>query len=111
MFSLLVSNQASGYFKSNIKNRLYNFNKAKDAFIQDTAITIYRFLRSKKIIYDKYVSKIYSEKEIRSILLNLSTRFFKHYAERKTYEEIPLLTSDNSYTWNDEEHHFLIKNM
>ena len=41
------------------------------------------------------IKRIYSKKEIRNILLNLSTEdFFKHYVNRKTYEEIPLLMSD-----------------
>ena len=38
-------------------------------------------------------------KEIREILLNLSTEdFFQHYSDRKSYEEIPLLTADGCYT-------------
>ena len=51
----------------------------------------------KKIIEKLDNSKeTYSNEEIRDILLNLIyTRFFMHYADRETYEEIPLLTSDN----------------
>ena len=52
----------------------------------------------KKIIDNELSNKkeTYSNEEIRDILLNLSTQdFFQHYANRETYEEMPLLTSDN----------------
>tara|TARA_E500000178_G_scaffold355697_1_gene429301 strand:+ start:6516 stop:8387 length:1872 start_codon:yes stop_codon:yes gene_type:complete len=100
VFSLLVSNQASGLFHKAISMSGYTTSiKPSDAFIQDNKSSTSSHTSSeivKKIIYDKYGrNKIYSKEEIRSILLNLSTKdFFKHYAERKTYEEIPLLTSD-----------------
>ena len=42
------------------------------------------------------IKKKYTNQEIRDVLLNLTTEdFFEHYANRETYEEIPLLTSDN----------------
>ena len=39
--------------------------------------------------------KEYNTKELREILLNLSgTEFYEYYSDRKTFEEIPLLTND-----------------
>ena len=51
-----------------------------------------------KIIEDQDITKKQSEmsnEEIRNILKGLSTdNFFKHYVDRKTYQELPLTTSD-----------------
>ena len=55
-------------------------------------------LRTNKIIIDNFddQDKKHTNKEIRSILLGLSTQeFFKYYAKRESYKELPLLTSDN----------------
>ena len=70
-----------------------------DAYKQDKKSSTSSYTSSeivKKIINDLDNQKeFYSNKEIRKILLNLSTKdFFKYYANRETYEEIPLLTSD-----------------
>ena len=100
VFSLLVSNQSSGLFHKAISMSGYTTSiKTSDAYTQKSKSSTSSHTSSeivKKIIHDKYShNKIYSNEEIRGILKNLSTEdFFKHYAERETYEEIPLLTSD-----------------
>ena len=100
VFSLLVSDQSSGLFHKAISMSGYTTSiKTRDAFIQENKSSTSSHTSSeivKRIIYDKFgKSKIYSNESIRSTLLNLSTEdFFKHYAEREPYEEIPLLTSD-----------------
>ena len=39
--------------------------------------------------------KKYSNKELRDLLLSLSGKeFYQYYAERKSFEELPLLTND-----------------
>jgi len=72
----------------------------KDAYVQNDKSSTSSYTSSeivKKIIKELSNEKeTYSNEEIRDILLNLSTQeFFEHYANRETYEEIPLLTSDN----------------
>ena len=51
-----------------------------------------------KIIEDQEIATKQSEmsnEEIRNILKGLSTdNFFKHYVDRKTYQELPLTSSD-----------------
>jgi hypothetical protein len=50
------------------------------------------------ILDDKNQSSIqesYSKNELRDILMTISTEdFFKHYSDRKSYQELPLLQSD-----------------
>ena len=81
----------SGYTTSISPKDAY-FQKDKSSTSSHTSSEIV-----KKIIQELSNKKeTYSNKEIRDILLNSSTQqFFKHYANRETYEEIPLLTSDN----------------
>ncbi len=101
VFSLLVSKQAGGLFHKAISMSGYTTSISKnDAFIQSEQSSTSAHTSSeivKKIIKELPNKKeTYSNEEIRDILLSLSTQeFFQHYANRETYEEIPLLTSDN----------------
>jgi para-nitrobenzyl esterase len=101
VLSLLVSNKSKGLFHKAISMSGYTTSiSPQDAYKQNKKSSTSSYTSSeiiKKIIRDLDEAKeTYSNKEIRDILLNLTTKdFFKHYAHRKTYEEIPLLTSDN----------------
>ena len=101
VFSLLVSNQAKGLFHKAISMSGYTTTiKPQDAYKQNKKSSTSSYTSSeiiKKIIRELDEGKeIYSNKEIRDVLLSLTTKdFFKHYADRESYEEIPLLTSDN----------------
>ena len=45
--------------------------------------------------FDKNDQDKYSNKELRNVLYNLSGKeFYQYYSERRTYEELPLLTND-----------------
>ncbi len=100
VFSLLVSKNAKGLFHKAIAMSGYTTSiSSNDAYIQDEESSTSSYTSSK--ILEKIISefpesnKEYSIEEIRNILLSLSTSdFFKHYANRETYQEIPLLTSD-----------------
>ena len=100
VFSLLVTKQARGLFHKAISMSGYTSSiSSDDAFMQNKQSSTYAHTSSeivKKVIQDLSDTKEpYSNEEIRNLLLNLSTEdFFKHYADRKPYEEIPLLTSD-----------------
>jgi len=101
VFSLLVSDKSKGLFHKAISMSGYTTSiSPKDAYFQKDKSSTSSHTSSeivKKIINELSNKKEkYSNKEIRDILLNLSTQqFFEHYANRETYEEIPLLTSDN----------------
>ncbi len=101
VFSLLVSDKSKGLFHKAISMSGYTTSiSPKDAYFQKDKSSTSSHTSSeivKKIIKELSNKKeTYSNKEIRDILLNLSTQqFFEHYANRETYEEIPLLTSDN----------------
>ena len=99
VFSLLVSKQSKGLFHKAISMSGYTTSIAPDkAYKQKKQSATSSFTSSvivKKIIDSNQKSIDISKEEIRSILLNLPTEeFFKHYSERKSYQEIPLLTSD-----------------
>ena len=100
VFSLLASKKASGLFHKAISMSGYTTSiSLNDAFMQTKSSSTSAHTSSeivKKVIQDLPDPKeSYSNGEIRNILLGLSTEdFFKHYAYRKPYEEIPLLTSD-----------------
>ena len=100
VFSLLASKKASGLFHKAISMSGYTTSiSPNDAFMQTKSSSTSAHTSSeivKKVIQDLPDPKeSYSNGEIRNILLGLSTEdFFKHYAYRKPYEEIPLLTSD-----------------
>ena len=101
VFSLLVSDKSKGLFHKAISMSGYTTSiSPKDAYFQKDKSSTSSHTSSeivKKIIHELSNKKeTYSNEEIRDILLNSSTQqFFKHYANRETYEEIPLLTSDN----------------
>ena len=101
VFSLLVSDKSKGLFHKAISMSGYTTSiSPKDAYFQKDKSSTSSHTSSeivKKIINELSNKKeTYSNEEIRDILLNLSTQqFFEHYANRETYEEIPLLTSDN----------------
>ena len=101
VFSLLVSDKSKGLFHKAISMSGYTTSiSTKDAYFQKDKSSTSSHTSSeivKKIIHELSNKKeTYSNEEIRDILLNSSTQqFFEHYANRETYEEIPLLTSDN----------------
>ena len=100
VLSLLVSSQAKGLFHKAISMSGYTTSiSPNDAFMQSKQSSTSAHTSSeivKKVIENLPDPKdSYSDKEIRNLLLSLSTEdFFEHYAYRKPYEEIPLLTSD-----------------
>jgi len=101
VLSLLVSNKSKGLFDKAISMSGYTTSiDPIDAFKQEKESSTSTHTSSeivKKILEDYVDQKEeYTNQEIRDVLLNLTTEdFFKHYANRETYEEIPLLTSDN----------------
>ena len=101
VLSLLVSEKSKGLFHKAISMSGYTTSiSPKDAYVQKDKSSTSSHTSSeivKKIIEELPNKKeTYSNEEIRNILFSLSTQdFFKHYANRETYEEIPLLTSDN----------------
>jgi len=101
VLSLLVSNKAQGLFHKAISMSGYTTTiSPQDAYKQNKKSSTSSHTSSEiteKIIRELNEDKdTYSLKEIRDVLLNLSTKdFFKHYANRESYEEIPLLTSDD----------------
>ena len=101
VLSLLVTNKSKGLFHKAISMSGYTTTiRPQDAYKQNKKSSTSSYTSSeiiKKIIRELDEGKeIYSNKEIRDVLLNLTTEdFFKHYADRESYEEIPLLTSDN----------------
>ena len=101
VFSLLVSDKSKGLFHKAISMSGYTTSiSPKDAYVQKDKSSTSSHTSSEivKKIIEKLPNKkeTYSNDQIRDILLGLSTQeFFQHYANRETYEEIPLLTSDN----------------
>tara|TARA_B100001057_G_scaffold264305_1_gene264456 strand:+ start:40056 stop:41813 length:1758 start_codon:yes stop_codon:yes gene_type:complete len=100
VFSLLVTDKSKGLFHKAISMSGYTTSlEQADAYLQEKKSSTSMHTSSeivKKIIADSKNSlNEYTNEEIRNILLGLSTEeFFQHYSERKSYEEIPLLTSD-----------------
>ena len=102
VFSLLVSKSANGLFHKAISMSGYTttINQEK-AYRQDEHSSTSDFSSwnvVNMILDDKNQSSIqeeYSKNELRDILMTLSTEdFFKHYSDRKSYQELPLLQSD-----------------
>ena len=100
VFSLLVSDESKGLFHKAISMSGYTTSiDPSDAYIQNKKSSTSSYTSSeivKKILknHSKDIS-LNSDIEVRKILLNLSTEdFYKFYADRMPYEEIPLLTSD-----------------
>ncbi len=102
VLSLLVSNEANGLFHKAISMSGYTTTiSQKDAYKQQEKSSTSDYTSSNvldKILNEKGMSlrqNKYSNIELRDILLNSSTEdFFKHYANRETYQELPLLQAD-----------------
>ena len=102
VLSLLVSKRAKGLFHKAISMSGYTTSfSTENAYRQDIQSfssdhTSWKIVN--KIINDVSQEKKQSEyenKEIRKILLSMSGKeFYKYYSDRKSYEEIPLLTND-----------------
>jgi len=95
VFSLLVSKQSKGLFHKAIAMSGYTTSISKDHAYQQKKNSSTASYTSSEIVKKIVKNKIVTNKDIRSILLNLTTEeFFKHYSQRETYQELPLLTSD-----------------
>ncbi|MAH79854.1 MAG: hypothetical protein CMQ77_03755 [Gammaproteobacteria bacterium] len=102
VLSLLVSKRAKGLFHKAISMSGYTTSfSTENAYRQDIQSfssdhTSWKIVN--KIVNDVSQDKKQSEyenKEIRKILLSMSGKeFYKYYSDRKSYEEIPLLTND-----------------
>ncbi len=102
VLSLIGSKKAKGLFHKAISMSGYTTSiTTDDAYRQPTKSSTSDFSSWEivnKIIFDQDLSikqDEMSNEEIRIILKGLSTNdFFKHYVDRKTYQELPLTTSD-----------------
>ncbi len=102
VLSLLVSKKANGLFHKAISMSGYTESiSVEDAHRQTNKSSTSTFSSWEvvnKIIQKKSESKSqddYTNEELRDILLGLSGKDFYHfYTERKSYEELPLLTND-----------------
>ena len=102
VLSLISSKKAKGLFHKAISMSGYTTSiTIDDAYRQQTRSSTSDFSSWEvvnKIIFDQDISRKQDEmsnEEIRNILKGLSTYdFFKHYVDRKTYQELPLTTSD-----------------
>ena len=100
VLSLLVSNQAKGLFHKAISMSGYTESiSIEDAYKQETQSSTSNYSSSK--VVDKIINnelsenKQYSSKEIRDLLYILSGKeFYQYYANRESFEELPLLTND-----------------
>ncbi len=102
VLSLLASKEAKGLFHKAISQSGYTTTIQADlAFKQDnysstsnhTSFNIVDKVLKKNAVKEKQSSL--DKKELRNILLDLSAEdFFSHYAQRPSYEDIPLLTAD-----------------
>ena len=103
VLSLLVSKRAKGLFHKAISMSGYTTSfSIKDAYRQD--IESFSSDHTSWKIVNKILKNVskekkqtdYEDKEIRKILLNMSgEEFYRYYSDRKTYEEMPLLTNDS----------------
>lgn len=101
VLSLLVANQAKGLFHKAISQSGYTTSYSKlDAYKPSEHSSISNHSSWNivdKIIKNKLPGTIQenNDTEIRKLLKGLSAReFFKYYAERSSYENLPLLTDD-----------------
>jgi para-nitrobenzyl esterase len=102
VLSLLVSKRAKGLFHKAISMSGYTESiSTEDAFRQENKSPTSNYSSWKvvnKVINnqaDKNVDHKYSNEEIRALLYGLSGKeFYQYYADRKSYEELPLLTND-----------------
>ena len=102
VLSLLVSQQAKGLFHKAISqsgyttsidvNAAYKQDKDTPTSNHTTFNIVNRILKQKSINNDQ---ETIDKSELRGMLLDLkSEEFFSYYADRPSYEEIPLLTAD-----------------
>ena len=100
VLSLLVADKSKGLFHKAISMSGYTTSiEQAEAYIQEekSSTSMHTSSEIVKNIIENLKGSIseYTDDEIRNILLGLSTEeFFQYYAERKSYEEIPLLASD-----------------
>ena len=101
VLSLLVANQAKGLFHKAISQSGYTTSYSKlDAYKPSEHSSISNHSSWNivdKIIKNKLPGTIQenNDTEIRKLLKDLSAKeFFKYYAERSSYENLPLLTND-----------------
>ena len=100
VLSLLVSNKAKGLFHKAISMSGYTESiSIEDAFRQKTQSPTSNYSSwevVKKIINNKSnENKQYSSQDTRDILHSLSGKeFYQYYANRESFEELPLLTND-----------------
>ena len=102
VLSLLVSKKADGLFHKAISMSGYttsisiqdSYKQANQSF--SSAYTSWEIVNKiLKDIPNIKEQKEYNTQELREILLNLSgVEFYEYYSDRKTFEEIPLLTND-----------------
>ena len=102
VFSLLVAKQAKGLFQKAISQSGYTTTISTNlAYKQDDYSSTSSYTSSNivnKILINKEINSdqdSIDKNELRIILLGMSSEdFFIHYADRPSYEEIPLLTAD-----------------
>ena len=100
VLSLLVSNKAKGLFHKAISMSGYTESiSIEDAFRQKTQSPTSNYSSwevVKKIINNKSnENKQYSSQDTRDFLYSLSGKeFYQYYANRESFEELPLLTND-----------------
>ena len=103
VLSLLASQQAKGLFHKAISqsgyttsidvNAAYKQDKNTPTSNHTTFNIVNRILKQKSINNDQ---ETIDKSELRAMLLDLkSEEFFSYYADRPSYEEIPLLTADD----------------
>ena len=102
VLSLLVSKKAKGLFHKAISMSGYTESiPLEDAYKQKNQSPTSNYSTWEvvnKIVEDQFNKNQqdeYSNKELRELLFSLSGKeFYQYYAERKTFEELPLLTND-----------------
>ena len=102
VLSLLVSKKAKGLFHKAISMSGYIESiPLEDAYKQKNQSPTSNYSTWEvvnKIVEDQFNKNQqdkYSNKELRDLLFSLSGKeFYQYYAERKTFEELPLLTND-----------------
>ena len=101
VLSLLVSKQAKGLFHKAISQSGYTTFSLEDAYkqLQNSPTSNHSSWKIVNKIFSDNSIKISQElnkQETRKILKNLPAKeFFKYYANRPSYQDIPLLTSDD----------------
>ena len=102
VLSLLVSDQATGLFHKAISQSGYTTSISLDSSFKQIEYSstsnhtsseiVNKILEQKKVNDNQKISDKFA---VRELLLGLSEQeFFSYYADRPTYEDIPLLTAD-----------------